>query len=386
MAIPDYLNLPFFERATHVFARELDDWASAVLPGLLEDEESDPDIATCQLVEALGRDGWLTKAISLGKERPLNSVELCLCRDILASHSALADFAFAMQGLGSGPIGLYGSEAQRARYLPGVAAGTQVAAFALTEPEVGSDVAATSLAAVREGDEYVLNGTKTFISNAGIANFYVVFARTGEPGSKGLSAFVVEAEDLGVDAWATFQVMSPHPIGEIKFRSVRIPAERRLGEEGQGFAIAMSTLDVFRVSVGAAALGLSRRAFAEALRRSKTRQMFGTRLGMFQLTQAKIADMALAIEASAMLVYRAAWLKASAAVRTTREASMAKLFATEQAQIVIDHAVQLHGGLGVVRGQVVERLYRDVRALRIYEGATEVQKLIIAGHYLKGGQ
>jgi acyl-CoA dehydrogenase len=316
--------------------------------------------------------------------RAPDSATLCLSRDILASHGALADFAFAMQGLGSGPIGLFGTPAQRQAYLPAVTTGDKIAAFALTEPGAGSDAAALATTARRDGDHYLLDGTKAFISNAGLANFYVVFARTGAPGSKGISAFIVDADTPGLDSAERVATSSPHPIGYVKLRECRVPAGQRLGEEGQGFAIAMATLDVFRVSVGAAALGLARRAFDETLARVRERELFGSKLSTFQLTQAKLADMALAVEASALLVYRAAWAKTVSGRRTTRESSMAKLFATEQAQQVVDQAVQLHGGLGVVTGTPVERLYRDVRALRIYEGTTEVQKLVIASHYLKG--
>lgn len=383
MAVPQYINLPFFEARHRDHAAALDTWAQTNLPALLADDERDPEGATRRLVAALAKDRWLDAAVSPDPGNPPDSLTLCLSRDILASHGALADFAFAMQGLGSGPIGLFGTDAQRERYLPLVAQGRRVAAFALTEPSAGSDVAALKTSAQRKGDHYVLDGVKAFISNAGLADFYVVFARTGVAGSKGISAFVVDADTPGLDCSEQIPVISPHPIGYVRFSGCQVPVSNRLGEEGQGFGIAMATLDVFRVSVAAAALGLARHAFGEALDRVRQREVFGSKLSSFQLTQAKIADMAVAIDASALLVYRAAWAKTALGGRTTREASMAKLFATEQAQSVIDQAVQLFGGLGVVNGVPVERLYRDIRSLRIYEGTTEVQKLVIAAQYLK---
>lgn len=386
MALPDYLHWPFFEANHRQHAAALEAWAAARLPGLLEGDELDATGATRRLVAALAEGGWLDAAVSGAPGVAPDSLMLCLSRDILASHGALADFAFAMQGLGSGPIGLFGNAAQRERYLPDVKAGHRIAAFALTEPDAGSDVAAVATTARRDGGDYVLDGEKTFISNAGLADFYVVFARTGAAGAKGLSAFIVDADTPGLDASGQLPTISPHPIGSVRLSSCRVPAESRLGEEGQGFAIAMGTLDVFRVSVGAAALGLARCAFGQALSRVQARKVFGAALSSYQLTQAKIADMAVGIDASALLVYRAAWTKTAQGGRTTREASMAKLFATEQAQQVVDQAVQLFGGLGVVRGVTVERLYRDVRALRIYEGTTEVQKLVIAAQYLKAAR
>ena len=383
MALPDYLQSPFFESHHRAHALAFDAWATSNLPALLAEDERDPAHSTLRLVQALAQAGWLDAAVSPETGKAPDSLTLCLSRDILASHGALADFAFAMQGLGSGPIGIAGSEAQRERFLPDMRAGRKVAAFALTEPEAGSDVASLTTTARRDGDHYVLDGIKTFISNAGLAAFYVVFARTGEAGAKGLSAFVVDADSPGLNAAEQIPVISPHPIGVVRLSSCRVPATNRIGEEGQGFAVAMGTLDIFRVSVGAAALGLARSAFMHAVERRGQREIFGAKLSTFQLTQAKIAEMAVAIDASAMLVYRAAWLKANTDRRTTLEASMAKLFATEQAQMVIDQALQLHGGLGVVHGVPVERLYRDVRALRIYEGTSEVQKLVIAGQLLR---
>jgi acyl-CoA dehydrogenase len=386
MALPDYLHWPFFEAKHREHAMALEAWAATRLPALLAGDELDATAATRRLVAVLAEGGWLDAAVSDAPGVAPDSLMLCLTRDILSSHGALADFAFAMQGLGSGPIGLFGDAAQCERYLPDVKAGSRIAAFALTEPDAGSDVAAMATTARRDGNDYVLDGTKTFISNAGLADFYVVFARTGAPGAKGLSAFIVDADTPGLDASEQLPTISPHPIGSVRLSSCRVPSDCRLGEEGQGFAIAMGTLDVFRVSVGAAALGLARCAFGQALSRVQERKVFGAALASYQLTQAKIADMAVGIDASALLVYRAAWTKTAQGGRTTREASMAKLFATEQAQIVIDQAVQLFGGLGVVRGVTVERLYRDVRALRIYEGTSEVQKLVIAAQYLRAAR
>lgn len=380
-----HLDLPFLEPRHHERAEGLEAWAAAQLPALIENDESRPDQATRDIVKALARGGWLDVAVAQGREARLDATAICLSRDVLASHGTMADFAFAMQGLGSGPISLFGTPEQREAYLPAVAAGRKIAAFALTEADAGSDVAATATSAVRDGDGYVLNGVKTFISNAGIADFYIVFARTGAAGAKGLSAFIVDTATPGLEVPRLIQVVSPHPLGEVRLSNCRIPASSRLGDEGAGFRIAMATLDVFRTSVGAAALGMARRAFAEAVRYAKGRTLFGNVLSSYQLTQAKLADMAVAIEASALLVYRAAWVKDTRQGRVTREASIAKLFATEQAQLVIDGAVQIHGGLGVVHGVPVERLYRDIRALRIYEGASEVQKLVIAAQYLNDG-
>jgi acyl-CoA dehydrogenase len=289
-----------------------------------------------------------------------------------------------MQGLGSGPITLFASPELKAEYLPGVRDGARVAAFALSEPNAGSDVAAIATTARVDGSDYVLDGTKTWISNAGLANFYVVFARTGEPGSgaKGLSALVVDADTPGLAVSEKQRVIAPHPLGTLRFEGCRVPSSHLLGRPGEGFKIAMATLDVFRSTVGAAALGFARRALDEAVARTRSRSAFGQPLAEFQLVQQRLADMAVEIDASALLVYRAAWTKDRAADRVTREAAMAKLFATEAAQRVVDSAVQLFGGLGVVSGVPVERLYREVRALRIYEGTTDIQKLIIAGQVL----
>jgi acyl-CoA dehydrogenase len=308
---------------------------------------------------------------------------ICLIREILARHSGLADFAFAMQGLGSGAITLHGSEAQKRRYLGRVAEGSAIAAFALSEPDAGSDVAAMQCAARQEGDRYVLNGEKTWISNGGIADFYVVFARSGEaPGSRGITAFIVDADTPGLEIAERIEVIAPHPLARLHFTNCRVSAAQRLGDAGQGFKIAMRTLDIFRTSVAAAALGFARRALDEAVQHAISRRMFNHALADFQLTQAKLADMAAAIDASALLVYRAAWLRDQGRT-VTKEAAMAKMLATESAQQVIDAAVQILGARGVVSEAPVERLYRDIRALRIYEGATEVQKLIIARELLK---
>jgi acyl-CoA dehydrogenase len=305
---------------------------------------------------------------------------LCLARDILARHSGLADFAFAMQGLGTGPLTLFGSPAQRDRWLPGARAGTGLAAFALSEPEAGSDVSALALAATPDGNgHYRLNGQKTWISNGGIAASYVVFARTGEaPGARGLSAFVVPADASGLTVAERIEVTAPHPLARLDFADVRVAAEDRLGGPGEGFKVAMATLDVFRATVGAAALGFARRALDMTVAHAASRKIFGGTLFDQQMSQAAIADSATEVEAAALLVYRAAWLKDSGAARVTREASMAKLHATEVAQRAADRNVQIHGGLGVTRGHKAEELYREVRALRVYEGASEIQRVVIA--------
>ena len=316
--------------------------------------------------------------------RALDSRALCLARETLAYHDGLADFAFAMQGLGSGAITLAGSDAQKARWLPAVASGEAIAAFALSEPEAGSDVGAMSLRARRDGGDWVLDGCKTWISNGGIADFYCVFARTGAGiGADGISALIVPADAPGLSVAERIDVIAPHPLARLEFAGCRVRLDALLGAEGEGFKLAMRTLDIFRPSVAAAALGYARRALDEAIGRSRERRMFGGVLADLQLTQARLAEMATAIDAAALLTYRAAWLRDVGGARTTKEAAMAKMTATESAQQVVDAAVQLFGGLGVARGQVVERLYREIRALRIYEGATEVQKLIIARELLR---
>ena len=377
----DYLDWPFFDARHGGLARELDAWAA---DNLHDAHDGDVDAVCRALVARLGRDGWLRHAVG---EQTIDTRAICLIRETLARHAGLADFAFAMQGLGSGAISLFGSEEQKRRWLPRVASGEAIAAFALSEPEAGSDVAAMQCAARRKGDGWVLDGEKTWISNGGIADVYIVFARTGDGGgeggrgSKGISAFIVDAATPGLEIAERIDVIAPHPLARLRFDGCRVPADCLVGAEGQGFKVAMATLDVFRTSVAAAALGFARRAMAEALARAQSRPMFGKLLADFQLTQAKLAQMALEVDAAALLTYRAAWLR-DQGKRVTKEAAMAKLAATESAQRVIDSAVQLFGGQGVQSGQVVESLYREIRALRIYEGASEVQLLIIARELL----
>jgi acyl-CoA dehydrogenase len=369
------LKLPFFGDEHRTHAERLDTWLATQHP---YDDESDPDRSVREWVAALAVGNWLDACTTLDVRT------LCLTRERLAYHSALADFAFAMQGLGSGAITLFGSQALKTGYLSRVRRGETIAAFALSEEVAGSDVAAITTRADRVGDEYILNGAKTWISNAGIADFYVVFARTSNLGAKGLSAFVVDAKMPGLRVRERIDTISPHPLGTLEFAECVVPAAHRIGDEGDGFKIAMATLDVFRSTVGAAALGFARRAFDETRKHVKERHLFGAPLSALQLTQAAIADMAVEIDASSLLVYRAAWTKDSGAARITREAAMAKLFATEAAGHVCDRAVQLFGGRGVKTGEIVERLYRDVRALRIYEGASEIQKMVIARASLDG--
>lgn len=384
MSDRSYLGWPFFEARHRALAGELGAWASQTLP---PHPGREVDQACRELVKLLGEAGWTSYAVGGtaygGRYDSIDTRSICLIRETLARHSGLADFAFAMQGLGSGAITLHGSEEQKARYLPRVAKGEAIAAFALSEPEAGSDVAAMQCRARLEGDHYVLDGLKTWISNGGIADFYVVFARSGGEGSKGISAFIVEADTPGLEIAERIEVMAPHPLATLRFSDCRIAKSQILGEVGQGFKIAMQTLDVFRTSVAAAALGFARRALEEALHRATNRKMFGQTLADFQLTQARLAEMATMIDSAALLTYRAAWQR-DQGQKVTQEAAMAKLVATEHAQQVIDGAVQLFGGLGVRQGVMVESLYREIRALRIYEGATEVQKLIIARELLKG--
>jgi acyl-CoA dehydrogenase len=370
-----FFDWPFFEARHRSLQRDLDEWATQHVP---QDHAADVDAACRALVRSLGAGGWLTHAVG----DAIDTRAICLIRETLARHSGLADFAFAMQGLGSGAISLAGSDAQKARYLPRVARGEAIAAFALSEPDAGSDVAVLACNARSEGDAYVLNGEKTWISNGGIADFYVVFARTADKGSRGISAFVVDAGTPGFEIAERIDVIAPHPLAKLRFKNCRVLSTQRIGAEGEGFKLAMRTLDVFRTSVAAAALGFARRALAEALQRATTRKMFNGVLADFQLTQAKLAQMATTIDSAALLTYRAAWQR-DQGINVTREAAMAKMVATEGAQQVIDAAVQLFGGLGVVSEMPVERLYREIRALRIYEGATEVQQLIIARELLK---
>jgi acyl-CoA dehydrogenase len=372
-----YLSWPFFEARHRSLATALNAWAdgSNFASHIGEDQV---DAACAAYLAELAEGGFTAHAVPHG-DAPLDVRSLCLIRENLARRSGLLDFVFAMQGLGTGPISLFGTQDQRMRYLPAVANGHKVAAFALSESEAGSDAAALATTARAAGDHFILDGEKTWISNGGIADFYIVFARTGEaPGAKGVSAFIVDADAPGFSVAERIPLIAAHPLARIKFENVRVPATNLIGKTGEGFKIAMATLDVFRSTVGAAALGMARRALDETLKRAKTRQINGAPMAELQMVQAMIAEMALKIDAAALLVYRAAWTKDAGAARVTREAAMAKLYATDAAQEVIDAAVQLHGGWGVVHGHPIECLYRDIRALRIYEGASEVQKVIIA--------
>ena len=381
--MPDksFLAWPFFDEAHRRLKDLLDPWVLAEAAPH-EHEERDIDALCRHFVTRLGEAGWLRYAVpsSHGDAKPALDVRsLCLLRETLAYRTGLADFAFAMQGLGSASISLFGSEALKQRYLPRVAAGAQIAAFALSEPEGGSDVASLQCAAKRDGDHFVIDGRKTWISNGGIADHYVVFVRTGvAQGAKGLSALVVDANNSGLKVVERIKVIAPHPLATLSFEGCRVPATHLLGKAGEGFKIAMATLDIFRATVGAAALGFARRALDEALAHAERRTAFGKPIAEHQLVQEKLAEMALKIDAAALLIYRAAWTKDVLGQRVSRESSMAKLYATETAQEVIDQAVQIFGGMGVVSGAVVERLYREIRALRIYEGTSEIQKLVIA--------
>jgi len=388
----NHLDWPFLEPRHKALATELRQWAGRCLNHAHPADESIQGIdeACRKLVRQLGEGGWLKYAIggsAYGASADtIDTRAVCLIRETLAQHSGLADFAFAMQGLGSGAISLFGSHEQKLKYLPRVASGSAIAAFAISEPDAGSDVAALGCEARKDGDAYVLNGEKTWISNGGIAGFYVVFARTGEgAGARGITAFVVDADTPGLEIAERIEVMAPHPLARLTFKQCNVPTTQRLGEPGQGFKVAMATLDIFRSSVAAAAVGFARCAMEEALRRSTSRKMFGHALSDFQLTQGKLAKMATEIDAAALLTYRAAWLR-DMGRPVTVEAAMAKMTATEIAQQVIDAAVQIFGALGVVSGQTVERLYREIRPLRIYEGATEVQQIIIARGIIKAFQ
>lgn len=380
-----FLEWPFFDASHRRLASDLEAWVNTHRIAL-EAEGADEMTAVRAIAKLLGEGGWLRYLLpqSLGGPHPRVDVRsLCIARDVLARCSGLADCTFAMQGLGAVPIVLFGTAAQQSDYLPRIADGSCITGFCLSEVEAGSDVSALQTSARRDGTDYVLHGRKTWISNAGVADAYVVFARTGEaPGAKGLSAFVVDARTTGLSVPESIQVVAPHVIGTVAFDECRVPASQMLGQPGDGFKVAMSTLDVMRSTVGAAALGFARRALAEARTHVKARQVFGQALAQFQATQMRIADMALEVDTSALLVYRAAWTKDTLRDRVTLEASMAKLHATEAAQRVIDSAVQLFGGLGVTVGSTVERLYREIRPLRIYEGTSEIQKLIIAGQVL----
>lgn len=383
MADTHYLDWPFFEQRHRDLAQRLDGWAAQHIG---HGSEHDVDASCRALVKQLGEAGWLKHAIGGiaygGVSDAIDTRAVCLIREILARHAGLADFAFAMQGLGSGAITLFGSEAQKQAYLTRVGRGEAIAAFALSEPDAGSDVAAMACSATVDGGDYVLNGEKTWISNGGIADFYIVFARSGEaPGARGISAFIVDADTPGLEIAERIDVIAPHPLARLRFTDCRVSGDQRIGAAGQGFKVAMATLDIFRTSVAGAALGFARHALDQAVARATARKMFGKTLADFQLTQAKLAQMATGIDAAALLTYRAAWQRDQGR-RVTKEAAMAKLTATETAQQVIDAAVQIFGGLGVVSGQPVERLYREIRSLRIYEGATEVQQLIIARELL----
>lgn len=373
MSDRSFLDWPFFEPQHRALAAALEDWCAAHLPV----DHADVDAACRALVEMLGAGGWL-RHTGAGEGERLDVRTLCLIRETLARHDALADFAFAMQGLGMGAVSLFGTPAQRA-WLERTRAGTAIAAFALTEPGAGSDVASTATTAERVEGGWRLSGEKTYISNGGIADIHVIFARTGEaPGARGLSAFLMPAGAPGLSVVERLTVMAPHPLAHLRLDGVMLPEEALIGARGSGFKVAMSVLDVFRATVGAAALGLARRALDEALARVQRPRAGGGTLAEYQIVQGHLADMALKIDAAALLVYRAAWTRDGGAARVTREAAMAKLYATEAAQEVIDMAVQLHGGDGVREGFKVEELYREIRALRIYEGASDVQRVIIA--------
>ena len=385
MSDSSYLQWPFFEDTHRSLQGALNDWCTDY-----DFPHSDDVDADCrQLVHDLGNAGWLRNCVPAqwgGNAAKLDVRSIALCRETLGYHSGLADFSLAMQGLGSGAISLFGSGQQRASWLPKVAAGEAISAFALSEAKAGSDVAAMETSAEVSGDEFVINGEKTWISNGGIADVYCVFARTGEaPGARGLSAFVVDAKTPGLRVKNRIDTIAPHPLATLSFDDCRVPANALIGEAGAGFKVAMATLDVFRTTVAAAALGFARRALDEAVRHTSTRQLFGAPLSALQMTEATIADMATDVDASALLVYRSAWAKDCHQERVTREAAMAKLYATEAAQRVIDSAVQLFGGSGVTKGNIAESLYREIRALRIYEGASEVQKVIIARQTYSGG-
>ncbi len=375
MADTSFLDWPFFDEHHRALQARLEQWCTTNLPV----DHDNIDQACRALVAMLGRDGWLEHtAIDPENSGSLDVRTLCLIRETLARHDGLADFAFAMQGLGTGAISLSGSDEQR-QWLHKTRAGKALAAFALSEPRSGSDVANMDTMATMDGNDYILNGEKTWISNGGIADIYTVFARTGEgEGARGISAFLLPADTPGLEIAERLETIAPHPLARIVFNNIRLPKSAMIGTPGQGFRIAMSVLDIFRSSVGAAALGFARRALEETLKRAKSRELFGAPLAELQMVQGHIAEMALDIDASALLVYRAGWTRDAGAPRITREAAMAKLFATDRAQEIIDKAVQIHGGDGVRKGHIVESLYREIRALRIYEGASDVQKIIIA--------
>ena len=386
MSDTTFLDWPFFDDNHRRFASDLTAWAKQEIAPLENDDHHTNealDSSFKNIIKKLGDDGWLKYTIPAAYGGALDNFDvrhMALARSILGYHTGLADFAFAMQGLGSGSITLFGSEELKQQYLPDVGLGNRTAAFAISEPNSGSDVAAMSTCAVLDGNHYVINGVKTWISNAGIADQYVLIARPGDaPGAKGLSAFVIDADNPGLAVTERINVIAPHPLGTLTLTDCRVPTSSMLGQSGEGFKVAMTTLDIFRTTVGGAALGFARRAMDEAINRAKSREAFGQKIGDFQIIQTKIGDMAVKIDAAALLVFRSAWVKDIQRIRVTRESSMAKLYATESAQEVIDDAVQIFGGMGVVSGVVVERLYREIRALRIYEGTSEIQKLVIAG-------
>jgi alkylation response protein AidB-like acyl-CoA dehydrogenase len=381
----DHLEWPFFDEAHRALAVDIRQWAARELWSAPEPD--DVDTACRSLVRQLGEAGWLRHVVPAahgGVREPIDARSLCVIREALATASGLADFSFAMQGLGTGPITLFGSDALKRRYLPDVALGKRIAAFAISESGAGSDVGAMTAVARRDGDRFVLDGEKTWISNAGIADHYVVFAKLDQgaraaDGERRYIALVVDADDPGLRVVERIDVSAPHPLGTVRFERCRVAADRVIGEPGAGLRVALATLDLFRPTVGAAALGLARRAMEEACIWVAEREVFGRPLAEHQMTQARLAEMAVRIDASALLVYRAAWTRDATGRRTTREAAMAKLHATESAQRVIDDAIQLLGARGVRKGAVVERLYREIRALRIYEGTSEIQKIVIAG-------
>jgi acyl-CoA dehydrogenase len=383
MADRSFLGWPFFDESHRHLADELETWCAAEIAA---SHGEDVDAECRSLVRKLGAGGWLRYCVPAafgGVHEQLDVRSLALIRETLARHSGLADFAFAMQGLGSGTITLFGTEAQKEAYLPAVTRGEKIAAFALTEPMSGSDVASMDTTAEADGNGYRVNGSKTYISNGGIADYYVLFARTGEaPGAKGISAFIVDAQTPGLNDSERIRVIAPHPLATLRFSDMQLPASTLLGERGRGFAQAMATLDIFRTTVGAAALGFARRALDEATNRALTRRLGAGTLADNPITQSKLAEMVLDVDASALLIYRAAWLRDVKGRRNSREAALAKLHATDSAQSVIDKAVQMFGGLGVTHGVIVESLYREIRALRIYEGASEVQKVVIARAHL----
>lgn len=386
MADKSFLDWPFLEPQHRDLAAAVDGWAASVLPGLADEESAHRDLdgACRRIAAALGEAGFLkycAPAAYGGAHENLDVRALSIIRETLARHAGLADFVFAMQGLGSGAISVYGTDAQKRAYLPAVVAGEKIAAFALSEPEAGSDVAAMTTTLTKDGDAWRVTGEKTWISNGGVADFYTLFAKNAD--GKSTSAVIVDAASPGLEIAERIDVIAPHPLARLRFHDCRIPAANLLGAEGDGMRIALATLDIFRTTVGAAALGFARRALDEASRRALARKMFGARLADQPIAQALLAEMALDVDAAALLVYRSAWAKDTHAGRVTREAAMAKLFATDRAQAVIDKAVQLFGALGVTKGTKVEELYREIRSLRIYEGASEVQKIVIARQHLQ---